>query len=300
MTQGFLRGAYQVRALAGMIARVDDGESNVAGLPAEIDALLKSYKSWKTKLFSSKKSHHAEVAEAFKNMFCNENVRIHFVGVWDTISSIGIGRNRTLPCTTSSCEHICYFRHALALDERRVGFLPEYAFGGRSETINDEYIKEAWFAATDSDRVDDHIKEVWFVGTHSDVGGGNRSNTKLRSGDIPLLWMRSQAAAAGLHLKPADFQWTISDLEKPITPSLRWGWWFLELLPLKRLLYYNSERKTHKWVPIALSGHLFSLSAGLIWAVHGLSFLDRKSTFQYCSSTTTGCMPKYTDPLRSD
>ena len=26
--------------------------------------------------------------------------------------------------------HVCYFRHALALDERRVKFLPEYAYGG--------------------------------------------------------------------------------------------------------------------------------------------------------------------------
>jgi hypothetical protein len=28
--------------------------------------------------------------------------------------------------------HVCYFRHALALDERRVKFLPEYAYGGTS------------------------------------------------------------------------------------------------------------------------------------------------------------------------
>jgi hypothetical protein len=27
-------------------------------------------------------------------------------------------------------KHVCYFRHALALDERRVKFLPEYAYGG--------------------------------------------------------------------------------------------------------------------------------------------------------------------------
>ena len=29
-------------------------------------------------------------------------------------------------------KHVCYFRHALALDERRVKFLPEYAYGGTS------------------------------------------------------------------------------------------------------------------------------------------------------------------------
>lgn len=56
-----------------------------------------------------------------------------------------------LPLVTS-CHHICYFRHALALDERRVKFLPEYVFGGRTDLVND-----------------DHVKEVWFAGSHSDV-----------------------------------------------------------------------------------------------------------------------------------
>jgi len=30
-------------------------------------------------------------------------------------------------------KHVCYFRHALALDERRVKFLPEYAYGGTNK-----------------------------------------------------------------------------------------------------------------------------------------------------------------------
>jgi len=35
-----------------------------------------------------------------------------------------------LPRTVDGMTHVCYFRHALALDERRVKFLPEYAYGG--------------------------------------------------------------------------------------------------------------------------------------------------------------------------
>ena len=38
-----------------------------------------------------------------------------------------------LPFTTDGMTHVCYFRHALALDERRVKFLPEYAYGGTSQ-----------------------------------------------------------------------------------------------------------------------------------------------------------------------
>ena len=56
-----------------------------------------------------------------------------------------------LPLVTS-CDHICYFRQALALDERRVKFSPEYVYGGRTDLANN-----------------DHVKEVWFPGSHSDV-----------------------------------------------------------------------------------------------------------------------------------
>ena len=49
----------------------------------------------------------------------------------DTVSSIGVVRGkRLLPGTTDGMQHVCFFRHALALDERRVKFLPEYAYGG--------------------------------------------------------------------------------------------------------------------------------------------------------------------------
>ena len=49
------------------------------------------------------------------------------------MSSIEIMRSKhMLPGTVDGMNHVCYFRHALALDERRVKFLPEYAYGGRT------------------------------------------------------------------------------------------------------------------------------------------------------------------------
>lgn len=100
-----------------------------------------------------------------------KNVHIHFVGVWsvflrvshhyiepsvfprfrDTVFSVGFDRNKTFPYATSSCDRICYLRRALALDERRVKFLPEYVYGGRSSVVDDERIKEVWFAGTRGD-----------------------------------------------------------------------------------------------------------------------------------------------------
>ena len=52
----------------------------------------------------------------------------------DTVSSIGITRGKyMLPKTVDGMTHVCYFRHALALDEKRVKFLPEYAYGGSAK-----------------------------------------------------------------------------------------------------------------------------------------------------------------------
>jgi uncharacterized protein (DUF2235 family) len=73
----------------------------------------------------------------------------------DTVSSIGFARGPSLPETTDGMRHVCVFRHALALDELRVKFLPEFANGGGSPP-------ERIPGLTD-------VKEVWFSGTHSDM-----------------------------------------------------------------------------------------------------------------------------------
>src|SRR5262249_54967707 len=90
--------------------------------------------------------------------------RIRFLGVWDTVAAFGlasvgnvelnIGHHLSLP--KSSLQY-CF--HALALDERRLSFLPTRLEGAR---------------------------EVWFRGVHADIGGGN-GNRGLN--DITLKWM---------------------------------------------------------------------------------------------------------------
>lgn len=69
----------------------------------------------------------------------------------DTVSSIGFTKKRCLPETSTGMAHVCTFRHALALDELRVKFLPEYANGGGEPGSRPQ------------------VKEVWFAGSHSDV-----------------------------------------------------------------------------------------------------------------------------------
>ncbi|KAG6369735.1 hypothetical protein JVT61DRAFT_13604 [Boletus reticuloceps] len=224
---GFSRGAYQVRVLAGMIAQVGlvlPGNSEQIPFAFDLYSKMDDDDSSRPRRSSiirtpaderfRKKVQLTELTKTFRKTFCRTSVHVHFVGVWDTVSSVGFGRNMALPYTTPS--YICHFRHALALDERRVKFLPDYVCGRES-----------------GPRDDARVKEVWFAGSHSDVGGCRR-NEKLYSGDIPLLWMRSQAISAGLKMEPADLMWKIGDFDKQNILSFHPKW---RLLHLQRFFY---------------------------------------------------------------
>jgi hypothetical protein len=80
-----------------------------------------------------------------------------------------VGHHLSLPTA-----NLQYAFHALALDERRVSFLPTRLEGAC---------------------------EVWFRGVHSDIGGGN-GNRGLN--DITLKWMMSKARSAGLPIVDED------------------------------------------------------------------------------------------------
>ncbi|EIW77171.1 hypothetical protein CONPUDRAFT_62320, partial [Coniophora puteana RWD-64-598 SS2] len=145
--------------------------------------------------------------------------------------------------------HICYFRHALALDERRVKFLPEYVYGGMGDRHNQHGVEDApWEKMVEHESPPDsddlaHVKEVWFSGTHSDVGGGNMTNHNLEMSGISLLWMRKQAEIAGLQFLPMSFakDSLLKQVNKRPTESLTPAWWFAEVLPMKRLSYTSSK-----------------------------------------------------------
>ena len=72
-----------------------------------------------------------------------------------------------LPRTVDGMQHVCYFRHALALDERRIKFLPEYAYGGSSKPPGGSDHGDKPHAS--KDKVHPQTLEVWFAGTHSDM-----------------------------------------------------------------------------------------------------------------------------------
>ncbi|KAK5746365.1 hypothetical protein LTR17_000745 [Elasticomyces elasticus] len=106
---GFSRGAYTARCLAGMIHKV-------GLLPAHnIQQIPFAYQYYKDDTETG-----WEMSGEFKRTFCMD-VSVHFIGVFDSVASVGF-IPRTLPLSSTPWNKATYFRHAMALDERRAKF----------------------------------------------------------------------------------------------------------------------------------------------------------------------------------
>ncbi|KAG9097225.1 hypothetical protein FS749_006776 [Ceratobasidium sp. UAMH 11750] len=237
---GFSRGAYQVRALAGMIATVG---LIFPGNHDHIPSAFELYKGYKgdsvddvdavvarnqTEMPGGPIGLNKHKVDTFRATFSRHDVKVYFLGVWDTVSSTGF-RRKTLMPLTRKCEHIEHFRHALAIDERRVKFQPEYV--DKPEGNHD--VKEVWFTGTHSDMC---VNFKLVSGDYADLshsGGGNVRNNKLNRGAESLVWMMNEAERLGLRLDPTNLG---PDVTHPrVIPSLGITWWILEGLTLTRL-----------------------------------------------------------------
>ncbi|KAF8868076.1 hypothetical protein CPB84DRAFT_1451507 [Gymnopilus junonius] len=105
---GFSRGAYTARSLAGMLHKVG---LLPAGNFQQVPFAYKMYTRADDVGWNNQPSS--------RRRFCTD-VSIEFIGVWDTVDSVGIIPRR-LPFTTSNTI-VRTFRHAVSLDERRAKF----------------------------------------------------------------------------------------------------------------------------------------------------------------------------------
>lgn len=106
---GFSRGAYTARCLAGMIHKV--------GLlpPRNIQQIYFAYQ------FYTDTSKEGWVqSEMFKKTF-SIDVNVYLLGCFDSVASVGF-IPRQLPLSSTPTAKARYFRHAMALDERRAKF----------------------------------------------------------------------------------------------------------------------------------------------------------------------------------
>ncbi|KAJ3888517.1 hypothetical protein GG344DRAFT_79692 [Lentinula edodes] len=188
---GFSRGAYTARSLAGMIHKV--------GI---LPACNHQQVPFAYKMFTRDDEIGYAQSAAFKKAF-SVDATIEFVGVWDTVNSVGLIPHR-LPFTRSNTL-VKTFRHAVSLDERRAKFKAN--LWNSPSDVNTDKIEETGkhshhhhhhldreylrFFKDPNQKTD--IEEVWFAGCHCDVGGGSVSNTETTNlARIPLRWMIRQ------------------------------------------------------------------------------------------------------------
>ena len=183
---GFSRGAFTVRALAGMLYKcglLQRGSENL--IP-----------------YASKMYRHGsrDLAVQFKHAF-SRDCPVHFIGVWDTVKSVGLIRRRRFPNSVLN-PSVAHARQALSLDEKRSHYQPSL-----------------WASAPQQD-----IRQVWFAGVHSDVGGGY---AQAGVSHVALHWLALQAHAQGLIFNPADLKAYPANPEGLIHNPLLPFWWIL-------------------------------------------------------------------------
>ncbi|OBZ69903.1 hypothetical protein A0H81_10371 [Grifola frondosa] len=167
------------------------------------------------------------MAQRFKKAH-SRDARVHFVGIWDAPARVEL-IGTTQPEVYDP--HVaCYFRHALALDERRVRFLsvhtflafsgcnerreakgsdsPPTSFSGLNAAAETAESENPEMGAEGKRKpAPPRIKEVWFSGTHSDIGSGNVENEEFNFGNPSFLWMLYEATYLRLKLNPSSAEW---------------------------------------------------------------------------------------------
>ena len=224
---GFSRGAYTARVLGGML-------HTVGLLPAGNQHLL----PYARRIYKSLRSNNKgawDLCDQFRWSFArpvadddtDRRFPIHFIGLWDTVSSIGWIWNPKRFQFTFRNPSLKIVRHAVSLDERRTGF------------------RENLFA----DVTGQDMQQRWFAGVHDDVGGGNPPS----DGGIWRVtfgWILDEAKKAGFIVDDERLKLVLADppakpWAEPIHESLTGIWWLPEYLLPKKV--YDAQTKTSHW-----------------------------------------------------
>jgi uncharacterized protein (DUF2235 family) len=232
---GFSRGAYTVRAVASLLHMYGlIPKGNEPLVPYAIRMMLAIHRLGDGPDAREKVHAYFQLADDFKKTFSAISCKPWFVGVWDTVSSVGWYENPLhLPFAANSPD-IEIGRHAISLDERRAFFRTNL-----------------WIPPQDPSRPrgPKDLKQVWFAGVHADVGGGY---PEAESGlaKIALQWMLDEASGKGLLVDPEKRNLVLGGAlpyvhpnpNGPIHKSLKRWWWLAEFI-WKR----HFDWQTHQW-----------------------------------------------------
>ena len=199
---GFSRGAFTARTLAGMIARCGLMHP---GSPLSVGEVFQHYRDSKPGTAGAGRSlldlirlnneEKSQLPQFDRWLLAHSRrIEIHFIGVWDTVGSLGIPLGAVRGLSKSNQFHntnpsVLYRNmfQALAIDEHRspyranlwTGFQPD----GGELTMP---------------KPNQRLEQRWFAGAHSNVGGGYRSDSLAL---VPLAWLQANAAECGLEFK---------------------------------------------------------------------------------------------------
>lgn len=206
---GFSRGAYTARFLAEMVHTIgllSQGNEEMIHFAWETFSEFQKCRGDDSK--SDKVQEHEKFMVKFKQTFCRQGVKVHFLGLFDCVNSVG---QFEVPLTQKSFTYIprssaTHVRHAVSIHERRLKFKP------------------ALFKMDNKDLSNDTV-EMWFAGGHGDVGGGwdLEPNQRYLISDTPLQWMLEEIHRLPHTSNKLSFQSTsirYSDSEAKKEPSL--------------------------------------------------------------------------------
>jgi len=222
---GFSRGAYTARSLAGLI--------RASSIPAadRLDLIPDAIERYRSRLTSTCPDHPKSFAfryrinralttspaedawRAAEGKEPGTRIRIGYLGVWDTVGSLGLPGHYGLLARLVNAKYdfhdtelsrlVLSARHAVAVDERRTTFQP--ALWSNLDGLNEMRAVRG--------RVSPYLQE-WFPGTHGSVGGGG-DITDLSDG--ALTWIADGAVEAGLVFDTAALR-RYRDAQNPLGP----------------------------------------------------------------------------------
>lgn len=255
---GFSRGAYTARALAGMLhgygllCRGNEGHLLYAWNMFHDATKSKRQKLKRASDRHGERRHSIERNSAFAQTF-SRNVTVRFMGVWDTVSSVGWIYDPIRLLDMAQNPIIQVGRHAVSIDERRA-FYRDNLWGSPVEATDRD-----WPRQLKDQGIQQDLAQVWFPGVHSDVGG-SYPQPEAAPANEALRWMIGELQRHGAELcqeridmvlgKPSG----VYDADPIYTPapptdqcihdSLKGVWWLLQFFPQQ---YYDKEDKKIQW-----------------------------------------------------
>jgi uncharacterized protein (DUF2235 family) len=181
---GFSRGAFAIRALVGFV--------DVVGLLLSDEARIEHVELAYLLYLTGRDPQHSELRDFLYQVAGtrapgeDRQLRVYFVGVWDTVASLGVPGSLGELSNVSLADlrgllpaNVAHGRHALSLHDLRSPFAP------------------VLWRGTHPGNPGQTLKQVWFSGDHCDVGG---SHADRQLSDRTLEWMLAEAREAGLSI----------------------------------------------------------------------------------------------------